>query len=115
MVPGGPDLPKGPLDTELLQVTAALAPGVSRVASVCTGAFVLAELGHLDGRRATTHWRHAQTLARRYTQVRAEPDVIHVRDGRFLTSAGIGAGIDLALAIVEADLGAGVAREVARE
>jgi transcriptional regulator GlxA family with amidase domain len=85
------------------------------VASVCTGAFVLAEAGLLDGRRATTHWRRAADLARRFPRVRVEPDAIHVRDGRYVTSAGISAGIDLALALVEDDHGAGVAREVARE
>lgn len=68
----------------------------------------------LDGRRATTHWRHAATLARRYPRISVEPDVIHIRDGRFLTSAGISAGIDLALALVEEDAGAEAARAVAQ-
>lgn len=100
---------------ELLAATASLAERASRVASVCSGAFVLAELGLLDGRRATTHWRHARTLARRYPLVRVEPDALHVRDGRYITSAGISAGIDLALALVEDDHGAEAAREAARE
>ncbi|MEV7991907.1 helix-turn-helix domain-containing protein [Streptomyces sp. NPDC086077] len=100
---------------ELLAAAATLAERASRVASVCSGAFVLAELGLLDGRRATTHWRHARTLARRYPRVRVEPDALHVRDGRYVTSAGISAGIDLALALVEDDHGADAAREAARE
>lgn len=79
------------------------------------GAFVLAALGYLDGRRATTHWRHIHTLMKWYPRIRVEPDVLFVQDGRYLTSAGISAGIDLTLAIVEHDLGAGVARDVARE
>lgn len=115
LVAGGPGLVSAPVDPDVLAAAKALAGAPRRVASVCTGAFILAELGYLDERRATTHWRHAQTLARRYPRVRVEPDVIHVRDGRFLTSAGISAGIDLALALVEEDLGANVAREVARE
>ncbi|MCV6905584.1 MAG: DJ-1/PfpI family protein [Achromobacter xylosoxidans] len=86
-----------------------------RLASVCTGALVLAAAGLLDGLRATTHWRHAAALARNHPTVRVEPDRIHVRDGDTWTSAGITAGIDLALAIVEADLGADVAAETARE
>lgn len=79
------------------------------------GAFVLAALGYLDGRRATAHWRHIHTLMKWYPRIRVEPDVLFVQDGRYLTSAGISAGIDLTLAIVEHDLGAGVARDVARE
>ncbi|MFC7584403.1 GlxA family transcriptional regulator [Nonomuraea antimicrobica] len=105
---------RGP-DDDLLTAARALADQAARVASVCSGAFVLAALGLLDGRRATTHWRHAQTLARRHPRVRVEPDALHVRDGRYLTSAGISAGIDLALALVEHDHGANVARDIARE
>lgn len=115
IVTGGPDLPTGAIDADLVQAAAVLADGPRRVASVCTGAFVLAALGMLDGRRATTHWRHAQTLARRYPRIDVETDVLHLRDGRYCTSAGITAGIDLALALVEEDLGSAAAREVARE
>jgi transcriptional regulator GlxA family with amidase domain len=115
LVSGGPGLVDTPVEPALLDAVGALSGPASRVASVCTGAFVLAELGFLDGRRATTHWRHAHTLARRYPRIRVAPDVIHLRDGRFLTSAGISAGIDLALAIIEDDLGADTARTVARE
>ncbi|GAA1603133.1 GlxA family transcriptional regulator [Kribbella karoonensis] len=100
---------------DVLEVTATLVQDADRVASVCSGAFVLAELGMLDGRRATTHWRHAAALARKYPRVRVEPDALHLADGRYVTSAGISAGIDLTLALVESDHGADLARAVARE
>lgn len=115
VVAGGDRLALQPVERELLDTAAALAGQADRVASVCTGAFVLAELGLLDGRRAATHWRHAEALARRFPRVRVEPDAIHVRDGRYVTSAGISAGIDLSLALVEEDHGAEAARAVARE
>jgi transcriptional regulator GlxA family with amidase domain len=76
-----------------------------RVASVCTGAFILAAAGLLDGRRATTHWDSCQQLAERHPQITVESDPIFVRDGNVLTSAGVTAGIDLALALIEDDLG----------
>jgi transcriptional regulator GlxA family with amidase domain len=85
-----------------------------RVASVCTGAFVLAAAGVLDGRRAATHWMYAAKLAQRFPAVRVESDPIFVRDGSVWTSAGVTAGIDLALALVEEDLGRSVALAVAR-
>jgi transcriptional regulator GlxA family with amidase domain len=87
---------------------------VRRVASVCSGAFLLAEAGLLEGRRATTHWRACDELALRYPGVRVESDPIFVRDGDVYTSAGVSAGMDLALALVEDDLGREVALEVAR-
>jgi transcriptional regulator GlxA family with amidase domain len=85
-----------------------------RVASVCTGAFVLARAGLLDGRRATTHWASCGDLERRYPDTTVEPDPIFVRDGNVFTSAGVTAGMDLALALVEDDLGREVALEAAR-
>ncbi|MFK0115190.1 GlxA family transcriptional regulator [Streptomyces sp. NPDC090994] len=115
LVAGGDRLAERPVDAELLAAISAVAPRATRVASVCTGAFALAGLGLLDGRRATTHWRHAGTLARRHPRVHVEPDAIHVRDGRYITSAGISAGIDLTLALVEDDHGADAARRIARE
>ncbi|MFE1879325.1 GlxA family transcriptional regulator [Streptomyces diastatochromogenes] len=115
VVAGGDLLAHQPIEDELLAAARALAAQAPRIASVCTGAFVLAELGLLDGRRATTHWRHAATFARRYPRVGVEPDAIHVRDGRYVTSAGISAGIDLTLALVEDDHSADVARDIARE
>ena len=86
-----------------------------RVAATCTGAFVLAEAGLLDGRRATTHWRRARELQVRFPKVKVEEDRIFIIDGSVWTSAGMTAGIDLALAMVEKDLGADVARAVARQ
>ena len=87
---------------------------VRRVCSICTGAFALAEAGLLDGRRATTHWMYARELVRRYPTVRLEEDRIFVADGPVWTSAGMTAGLDLALALVEADRGEEVARQIAR-
>ncbi len=84
------------------------------MASVCTGAFLLARAGLLDGRPATTHWAWADQLAERYPSVRVDPDRIFVRDGQIWTAAGVTAGMDLALALVEDDLGREVALEVAR-
>lgn len=85
-----------------------------RVTSVCTGAFLLARAGILDGRRATTHWAACAALGRTYPTVEVDPDPIFVRDGNVYTSAGVTAGIDLALALVEEDLGRAAALEVAR-
>lgn len=85
-----------------------------RVASICTGAFVLAEAGILDGRRATTHWLYTRELQVRYPKVRVEGDRIFTHDGRVWTSAGMTAGIDLALALVESDLGVDIARQAAK-
>ena len=85
-----------------------------RVVSVCTGAFALAAAGLLDGRRATTHWRYAARLQREYPSIRVEADRIFCRDGNVWTSAGITAGIDLALALIEEDLGFAIAKGVAQ-
>ena len=87
---------------------------VRRLCSVCSGALVLAEAGLLDGKRATTHWARLDHLARRHPRVRVERDPIFVRDGSVYTSAGVTAGIDLTLALVEGDCGAEIARTVAR-
>jgi transcriptional regulator GlxA family with amidase domain len=115
--PGIHDIPEEPTPDSVDDAVAMvreLAPRARRVASVCTGAFVLATLGLLDGRRATTHWAHCQTLARDYPKVIVDPDSLFVQDGSFITGAGITAGIDLALAMVESDYGPNVARRVAR-
>lgn len=93
----------------------ARAGSARRVASVCSGAFLLATAGLLDGRRAVTHWSRCREFAERFPKVRLEPDPIFIRDGDIWTSAGITAGIDLALALVEADLGREVALAVARQ
>jgi transcriptional regulator GlxA family with amidase domain len=99
----------------LIRWITARAAAARRVASVCTGAFLLATAGLLDGRRAVTHWRRCAEFARRFPAVHLEPDPIFVRDGNIWTSAGITAGIDLALTLVERDLGQRVALAVARQ
>jgi transcriptional regulator GlxA family with amidase domain len=93
----------------------AVSGGARRTAAVCVGSFHLAQAGLLDGRRATTHWMHVDGLRERYPRVAVEDKPIYTRDDSFYTSAGVTAGIDLALALVEEDCGAEVAREVARE
>jgi len=92
-----------------------MARGVRRLGAVCVGSFLLAEAGLLNGRRATTHWKYGRELAAKYPQVRVEHEPLWVRDGNIFTSAGISAGIDLALAWVEEDCGAALAHEAARE
>ena len=92
-----------------------MAAEVRRVGAVCVGVFLLAEAGLLNGRRATTHWKFGRELAARYPGVQVEHDPLWVKDGNIYTSAGISAGIDLALAWVEEDCGAGLAHEAARE
>jgi transcriptional regulator GlxA family with amidase domain len=104
-----------PVEPELIHELRHAAPQARRTASICTGAFILAEAGLLDGRRATTHWAMAHELKIRYPQVRLEEDKIFVNDGAIWTSAGMTACIDLALAMVDADLGADLARAVARK
>ena len=91
------------------------ADAARRVASVCTGAFLLATAGLLDGRRATTHWSRCEDLAAEFPSVRVEQDPIFVNDGKIWTSAGVTAGIDMALALLEADLGRTTATAVARD
>ncbi|MFV2197837.1 GlxA family transcriptional regulator [Nocardiopsis sp. LOL_012] len=115
IIPGAPDLPLHPSPDGLPAALNALANGATRIASVCTGAFALARAGLLDQRRATTHWRHTALLARLHPRVRVEPDAIYVRDGHLLTSAGVSAGIDLSLALVEEDHGPHLARATARD
>ena len=114
LVMGGDRLPTHPISPGLRDAVGALAARSDRVCSICTGAFILAEAGLLDGRRATTHWRHTRLLRDAYPGVTVEPDAIFVRDGRTFTSAGVTAGIDLALALLEDDRGEAVARQVAQ-
>ena len=102
-------------EKRLLDWLRRMAPRVRRFGSICTGAFVLAAAGLLDGRRATTHWRHCTRLADEYPGVTVEPDALHIHDGDVYTSAGVTAGIDLALALVEEDCGRRMALTTARD
>ena len=114
IVPGGLDwlAPAPSIEVAWIKTAARRA---RRVASVCTGAFLLAEAGLLNGCRATTHWEASAELTRRFPQVRVEPDRIFVREGKVWTSAGVTAGIDLALALIGEDLGEEIARRTAQE
>jgi transcriptional regulator GlxA family with amidase domain len=113
LLAGGLGIPES--TPALLDFVRAAPQSSRRVAAICTGAFLLAEAGLLDGRRATTHWLFAHTLQQRYPKATVEEDRIFIIDGSTWTSAGMSAGIDLALAMVEKDLGAGVAQQVARQ
>jgi transcriptional regulator GlxA family with amidase domain len=114
LVAGGEGAETAAEDPALIDWGRGRATQARRVASVCTGAFVLAAAGVLDGRRAATHWKYCAKLAERFPAVRVEPDPIFICDGPVWTSAGVTAGIDLALALVEEDLGRSVALAVAR-
>ncbi|MFD3451065.1 GlxA family transcriptional regulator [Streptomyces sp. NPDC058691] len=114
LVAGADLYPRDPVAGDLVEATRTLAVRADRVASICTGAFVLGAAGLLDGKRATTHWKVTHELAARCRASRVEPDAIYVRDGSTYTSAGVTAGIDLALALVEEDHGPDLTRDVAR-
>lgn len=115
LVPGGQGTREAIRDPALIRWIGRIAERSRRVASVCTGAFLLAEAGLLDGRRATTHWSACATLRNRYPSVSVEEDPIFVRDGQVWSSAGVTAGIDLALAMLEEDAGNDAALAVARQ
>jgi transcriptional regulator GlxA family with amidase domain len=115
IVTGGAGTASALADTELVRQVSRLAKGARRVTSVCSGAFLLAEAGLLDGRRATTHWAWCETFATRYPAIKVDPAPIYVREGNIYTSAGVTAGMDLALALVEEDLGRDLALAVARQ
>ncbi len=114
VLPGGEQALSARSDEVLMSWIKAAAPRCRRVATVCTGAFLAAEAGLLNGRRVTTHWASADKLAVEFPALRVDADPIYIRDGKFWTSAGVTAGIDLALALVDDDLGAEVAQTVAR-
>ena len=114
LVVGGDGTYDAVADEHLVRHVARLAGNARRVTSVCSGAFVLAQAGLLDGRRATTHWRVCDLLARSFPSVDVDPDPIYVQDGNVWTSAGVTAGMDLALALVEEDHGRDVALAIAR-
>jgi transcriptional regulator GlxA family with amidase domain len=114
LVAGGAGARHAGADDPAIAWLRAVAPRAQRVTSVCTGAFALATAGLLDGRRATTHWAYCRALARTHPAVAVESEPIYVRDGDIWTSAGVTAGMDLALALVEEDLGSEIALEAAR-
>jgi transcriptional regulator GlxA family with amidase domain len=115
LISGGRGTPAAVADAQLIGFVRRMAPRVRRLASVCTGSFVLAETGLLDGKRATTHWAYCAQMQARFPRVTVDPDPIFIRQGRLYTSAGVTAGMDLAVAMVEEDHGPRVARAVARE
>lgn len=114
IVAGGAGTREAARTAGLLDFLRAAPPRCRRVASVCTGAFIMAAAGLLDGRRATTHWHYAASLQRHNPRIRVDADRIFIKDGPIWTSAGVSSGIDLALALVEDDLGVDVARAIAR-
>ena len=115
LIAGGTGLENAARDEELVLWLRKAAQRVRRIGSICTGAFLLASAGLLDGKRATTHWKWAAELAGRFKRTTVDPDPIYIRDGNTYTTAGITAGMDLALALVEEDLGSPMALKVARE
>lgn len=114
LIVGGDGVMAAAQSAALLAFVRRWAAPARRVSSVCSGAFVLAEAGLLDGRRATTHWRRSAEFQRRFARVNLEADRIYIKDGKFWTAAGISAGIDLALALITDDVGEACARQVAR-
>jgi transcriptional regulator GlxA family with amidase domain len=114
VVPGGPGIWELRRDAKLMGWISEVLPKARRIASVCLGAFVLAWTGVLDGRRAATHWRYCPRLADSFPSIRVEPNAIFVKDGRVWSSAGVSAGIDLALAMIEEDFGHTTALDIAR-
>ncbi|GLS20885.1 transcriptional regulator [Labrys miyagiensis] len=115
LVAGGPAAADVMPDPALVAWLKRMVPKTRRFGSVCAGAFLLAATGLLDGRRITTHWAVADSLAKRHPAIRVDRDAIHIRDGRLRTAAGVTAGLDLALALVEEDLGREVAMKVAAQ
>jgi transcriptional regulator GlxA family with amidase domain len=113
LISGGPGT-RAPRDPVLLEWLRQTAKHARRACSICTGAFLLADAGLLEGKRATTHWRYVESFARRHPGVLWDPNPIFVQDGNIYTSAGISAGMDLALALIEEDLGSALALDVAR-
>ncbi|MEQ1889677.1 MAG: GlxA family transcriptional regulator [Alphaproteobacteria bacterium] len=115
LISGGDGVREAMQDTNLIRFIQRTSKKARRVASVCSGAFLLAQAGLLDGRRAATHWRSCDLLARNFPNVAVDRDALHVRDGKFYSSAGVTAGMDLSLALVAEDCGQRVAREVAKD
>jgi transcriptional regulator GlxA family with amidase domain len=115
VIPGGAGMRDAKTGARVAEWISGRARKLRRIAAVCTGVYGLAPSGLLDGRRVTTHWHYAQDLARRFPALKVDADPLFVKDGAFYTSAGITAGIDLSLALIEEDFGPSVALSVARE
>ncbi len=115
VIPGGPGLRQPATNARAAAWLAVRAPRCRRVATVCTGIYGLAPTGLLDGRRVTTHWRYARDVAAKFPKLRVDPTPLFLSDGPFYTAAGITAGIDLALALIEEDRGPAISLNVARE
>jgi transcriptional regulator GlxA family with amidase domain len=115
IIPGGPGLRTPETNAKVSAWVKSRASRVRRIGTVCTGTYGLAPTGLLDGRRVTTHWRHASDLAARFPKLKVDPDALYLKDGNLYTSAGLTAGIDLSLALIEEDFGSRVALAVARE
>ena len=115
LIPGGRGIRLSPAAPKLAHWISRRASGIRRIASVCTGVYAIAPTGLLDGRRVTTHWKFADQLASRFPALKVDANALYIRDGKFYTSAGVTAGIDLSLALIEEDFGPRVALAVARE
>ena len=115
IIPGGAGLRRTDINRAVARWVEDRAGKTRRVVSICTGIYALAASGLLDGRRVTTHWRFAADVTRRFPNLRVEPNALFIRDGNFYTSAGVTAGIDLTLALIEEDLGRKAALRVARD
>jgi transcriptional regulator GlxA family with amidase domain len=115
IVPGAYGMVSRPFEQELVDAVSQLTNGARRIASVCTGAFLLAHCGLLNYRNATTHWTQVERFTRSFPLVRVVPDALFVQDGPIITSAGVSSGVDLALTMVEEDYGPDVARAVVRQ
>jgi transcriptional regulator GlxA family with amidase domain len=114
IIPGGHGLREPRTNAKIASWVKSRAGSIRRVATVCTGIYGLAPTGLLDGRRATTHWRYAPDVARKFPGIRVEPNALYLRDGPFYTAAGVTSGIDLCLSLVRADMGPRAALAVAR-
>ncbi len=115
IIPGGPGLRQPETNARVSAWVGTCASRIRRIGTVCTGTYGLAPTGLLDGRMVTTHWRHARDLAARFPKLIVNPNALYLKDGQFYTSAGLTAGIDLSLALIEEDFGSQVALAVARE
>lgn len=114
-IPGGQGLRQSRINARVVSWVKENAPRIRRIASVCTGIYAFAPTGLLDGRRVTTHWGFARDVAEKFPALNVDPNALYVKDGPYYTSAGVTAGIDLALAMIEEDYGAAVALRAARE